>query len=46
VPESVVCETLQNASRPDLNGFWIHLDADALDDALMPEGKSRRSQVV
>jgi arginase len=22
--------------RDDLDGFWIHLDADALDDAIMP----------
>ncbi len=25
-----------NLSRPDLAGFWIHLDADVLDDAIMP----------
>lgn len=23
-------------SRPDLPGFWVHLDADVLDDAVMP----------
>ncbi len=22
--------------RDDLNGFWIHLDADVLDDGIMP----------
>ena len=24
------------SSRPELDGFWIHLDCDALDDDLMP----------
>jgi arginase len=23
-------------SRPELAGFWVHLDADVLDDAVMP----------
>ncbi len=23
-------------SRPELSGFWVHLDADVLDDAVMP----------
>jgi arginase len=23
-------------TRPDLNGFWLHVDADCLDDAIMP----------
>jgi arginase len=27
---------VQRFSRPDLDGFWIHLDADVLDDAVMP----------
>src|SRR4030095_13043152 len=29
-------EAVDRLSRPELNGFWIHLDADALDDSLMP----------
>ena len=29
-------EAVDRLSRPELNGFWIHLDADALDDAVMP----------
>ena len=27
---------LQRMARPELDGFWIHFDADVLDDALMP----------
>jgi arginase len=27
---------VERLSRPDLDGFWIHLDADVLDDAVMP----------
>ena len=27
---------LERLTRPDLDGFWIHLDADVLDDAIMP----------
>lgn len=27
---------LQRVVRPELDGFWIHLDADVLDDAIMP----------
>ena len=27
---------LENLSRPEVNGFWVHLDADVLDDAIMP----------
>jgi arginase len=29
-------DTLERLQRPDLDGFWIHLDCDALDDAVMP----------
>jgi arginase len=29
-------EAVDRLSRPWLNGFWIHLDADALDDSIMP----------
>ncbi len=27
---------LERLLRPELDGFWIHIDCDALDDALMP----------
>jgi arginase len=29
-------EAVEHLVRPDLAGFWIHLDCDALDDAVMP----------
>jgi arginase len=29
-------EAVDRLSRPGLNGFWIHLDADALNDSIMP----------
>ena len=29
-------QAIDRLSRPDLAGFWIHLDADVLDDAIMP----------
>lgn len=27
---------IEHLARPDLDGFWIHLDVDVLDDAIMP----------
>lgn len=27
---------IENLSRPEVVGFWVHLDADVLDDAIMP----------
>jgi arginase len=33
---SAVRESLAHLARPDLDGFWIHLDLDVLDDAIMP----------
>jgi arginase len=36
VPDASAREAVDRLSRPGLNGFWIHLDADALDDAIMP----------
>jgi arginase len=27
---------IEHLCRPELDGFWIHLDADVLDDAVMP----------
>ena len=35
-PELATQEGLQRLSRPEMDGFWIHLDCDALDDAIMP----------
>lgn len=29
-------EALERLLRPELDGFWLHLDCDALDDAVMP----------
>lgn len=29
-------DAVAHLSRPDLRGFWIHVDADCLDDAIMP----------
>src|ERR1700752_1464538 len=29
-------DALDQLVRPDLDGFWIHVDCDALDDAVMP----------
>lgn len=29
-------QALEPLVRPELNGFWLHLDADVLDDAIMP----------
>jgi arginase len=34
--ERAVLEALGHLVRPELDGFWIHLDCDALDDAVMP----------
>ena len=34
--EAVAREAVERVSRDELAGFWIHLDADALDDAVMP----------
>jgi arginase len=29
-------EAIRHVARPELDGFWIHVDADCLDDAIMP----------
>jgi arginase len=34
--EASMERVLRRLASPDIDGFWIHLDADALDDALMP----------
>jgi arginase len=33
---SVALAALERLTRPELAGFWIHLDADVLDPAVMP----------
>ncbi len=33
---SAVQEAVARVARPELAGFWIHVDADCLDDAIMP----------
>ena len=35
-PELATQAPLERLSRPELDGFWVHLDCDALDDAVMP----------
>ncbi len=32
----VAAAVLERVSRPELEGFWVHLDADVLDAAVMP----------
>ena len=34
--EAAMRQALERLAAPILDGFWIHLDADALDDAIMP----------
>ncbi len=34
--EKSVTEALARVTQPGLQGFWIHLDVDVLDDAIMP----------
>jgi arginase len=34
--EAAAREAIDRLSRNELNGFWLHLDADVLDDAIMP----------
>ena len=34
--EAAMRRALERLAAPGLDGFWIHLDADALDDAIMP----------
>ena len=29
-------QAVEHLSRPELSGFWMHLDADVLDDAVVP----------
>ena len=34
--EQAARDALAQLDRPELDGFWIHLDCDVLDDAIMP----------
>jgi arginase len=34
--KSVAAEAITTLTRRELSGFWLHLDADVLDDAVMP----------
>jgi arginase len=34
--EEAARAAIEHLARPDLDGFWIHLDVDVLDDAIMP----------
>ena len=34
--DAVAQDALKRVTRPSLNGFWIHLDADVLDPSVMP----------
>jgi arginase len=34
--EAAAASAVERLSKPELDGFWIHLDADVLDDAVMP----------
>jgi arginase len=35
-PEACITRALVCLASPNLDGFWIHLDADVLDDVIMP----------
>ncbi|HEX6902541.1 MAG TPA: arginase family protein [Thermoanaerobaculia bacterium] len=35
-PETAARAALERLARPDLGGFWIHLDADVLDPSVLP----------
>lgn len=35
-PAAAAAQAVSDLTRADLEGFWIHLDADVLDDAVMP----------
>jgi arginase len=34
--EAAALAAVEHLARPELDGFWIHVDADCLDDAIMP----------
>lgn len=39
--EAAARAAIAHLTRPELDGFWIHLDVDVLDDAIMPAVKYR-----
>ena len=41
--ERAIAEALTRLVRDDLDGFWVHLDADVLDDAILPAVDYRMS---
>jgi arginase len=34
--DAAIRQAIERLNRPELDGFWIHLDADVMHDALMP----------
>jgi arginase len=40
--ETVVAAAVAVVSRGELSGFWLHLDADLLDDTVMPAVEYRQ----
>jgi arginase len=34
--QAAAAEAIEHLTRPELDGFWVHLDCDALDDDVMP----------
>ena len=34
--EQAIAQALASLARTELNGFWVHVDADVLDDDLLP----------
>ena len=34
--DAAAAAAIEHLTRPELDGFWIHVDADCLDDAIMP----------
>ena len=32
----ILDRALATVTKPELQGFWVHLDVDVLDDAIMP----------
>ena len=34
--ERAASEAVEHLDRPEIDGFWVHLDCDVLDDAVMP----------
>jgi arginase len=41
--ESAAARAIECLTKPELDGFWVHLDADVLDDAIMPAVDYRMS---